>query len=174
MLDSDNVLIFTPDGCICAATYNCPGSWHDSAVAVPIYETFNDSGFTPPPFRVIADSAFIASDRCVTCLTLPQRARASVQSLRMNANVVAARQAAEWGMHTLQSVFNRLTLPLPCDTRYNARLFLLAFHLFNFRAKTVGNQIQSVFDPEDNAYIDIEKLMEERESLLNAMFHLFD
>ena len=139
-----NVIVFTLDGCICMARTNCPGSWHDSITALPIYETLNNVTATPPPFRIIADSAFVATERCITCLTLTQRATASQQVLRMNANVVATRQAAEWGMHTLQSVFNRLTEPLFCDSQFNDRLLLLIFHLFNLRARTNGNQIKAV------------------------------
>ena len=43
-----NVLCFTPDGCICFARINCPGSWHDSAVAFPLYEVLLDENLTPP------------------------------------------------------------------------------------------------------------------------------
>jgi hypothetical protein len=164
-----NVIVFTPDGCICIVRSNCPGSWHDSITALPIYHVLNNPLHTPAPYRIIADSAFTATDRCVTCLTLTQRRNASRAILGMNASITSVRQAVEWGMNTLQSIFNRLTVAMPCDVQYNRRLLLMVFHLFNFRARTHGNQIKTVFDPDDND-IDIEAMADAHDVMLTAMF----
>ena len=141
-----NVLVFTPDGCIALARFNCPGSWHDSIVALPIYDVLNDPTYTPPPYRIIADSAFVSTDRCVTCLTMTQVAIASRAALRMNAAVVSVRQAAEWGNGALQRTFARLKLPLSADADTRASLLHVVFHLYNLRTRLTGfNQIKSVF-----------------------------
>jgi hypothetical protein len=168
-----NVLVFTPDGCIASVRYNCPGSWHDSIVALPIYDVLNNIILTPPPYRIIADSAFVATDRCVTCLTVTQAASATRAAQQMNAAVVSVRQAAEWGMHSLQSVFHRLTLPFPCDVAYNQQVLDVAFRLFNFHARWDGNQTRTVFDPDD--VIDnnnLADLIDQHNRYLIARFNL--
>ena len=59
-----NVIVFTPDGCICWVSYNNPGSWHDSMVASRLYETLNDH--TPNGYHIVGDSAFNQSSRILT------------------------------------------------------------------------------------------------------------
>jgi hypothetical protein len=169
-----NVLVFTPDGCICMARTNCPGSWHDSVTAIPIYRVLNDPILTPPKNRIIADSAFVRTSSCRTCLTMPQRLHASQHMLSTNADVVKTRQAAEWGMNTLQSTFNRLTVPLPCDIVWNRNLLRLVFHLFNFKARWDGNQTRTVFDPDDGYDVDAESEAINHDRYLHAIFHLQD
>jgi hypothetical protein len=38
MTSITNVIVFTPDGCIAWASFNCPGSWHDADVSRPLYD----------------------------------------------------------------------------------------------------------------------------------------
>ncbi|KZT05494.1 uncharacterized protein LAESUDRAFT_737563 [Laetiporus sulphureus 93-53] len=51
-----SVLAFTLKGTIMAAKLNCPGSWHDSRVARPIYEKLYTK--TPDGYFLVADTAF--------------------------------------------------------------------------------------------------------------------
>ncbi|KAG8726441.1 hypothetical protein FRC11_000128 [Ceratobasidium sp. 423] len=51
-----NVIVFAPDGTIIAARINTPGSWHDSRIALPIYNFLREQ--TPTGYYLIADSAF--------------------------------------------------------------------------------------------------------------------
>ncbi|KAG8728805.1 hypothetical protein FRC11_010158 [Ceratobasidium sp. 423] len=53
-----NVLVFAPDGTVIAACINTPGSWHDSRIALPIYEYLRELESTPRGYYLIADSAF--------------------------------------------------------------------------------------------------------------------
>ena len=59
----NNVFYFAPDGTICSARLNCPGSWHDSKVCEILYRKL----MTLPhgsygSYYVLADSAFKATD----------------------------------------------------------------------------------------------------------------
>ena len=60
----NNIFLFAPNGCICWARINCPGSWHDSKVCEPLYQRLIKK--LPPdgfygPYYVLADSAFRAT-----------------------------------------------------------------------------------------------------------------
>lgn len=50
-----SVILFTFDGRICWARCNCPGSWHDSRIAVHLYNKLRN---LPAGFRTVADTAF--------------------------------------------------------------------------------------------------------------------
>ncbi|EFP76492.1 uncharacterized protein PGTG_02933 [Puccinia graminis f. sp. tritici CRL 75-36-700-3] len=54
--DDDCIIAFDPDGKIMYAILNAPGSWHDSAIAVPLYERLLNH--TPDGYRIISDTAF--------------------------------------------------------------------------------------------------------------------
>lgn len=59
---------------------------------------------------------------------------------------VSVRQAAEWGMRTLQSTFPRIKIPLTWDTPERGRLLEIVMYMNNFRARLVGrNQIRTVY-----------------------------
>jgi len=53
-----NVVVFTPDGAICFASINHPGTFHDSRASYGVYELVNDLNRTPNPFKLLGDSAF--------------------------------------------------------------------------------------------------------------------
>lgn len=58
----NNVFCFTPDGCICLATINAPGSWHDANLANTrkgLYYVLQR--YTPAPFKIVCDQGFVDS-----------------------------------------------------------------------------------------------------------------
>ena len=147
-----NVVVFAPDGCIIWARYNLPGSWHDSRLARRLYELLQNPTYTPPNAALVADTAFERTkemrDRIITPPKVGEleRWRTEHEPTLPPEAVVRVRQAAEWGMHSLQSVFARLSLPIPFDEPFNERLLRLIFHLFNLRTRRVGlNQTQTVY-----------------------------
>jgi hypothetical protein len=145
-----NVLVFTPDGCICWAATNRPGSWHDARVVLPLYEKLHTQ--TPEGYKLVADAAFQAwMDKVITPLKKNQFSsdpmRAAFQ-LRQHHRVVSVRQPAEWGMRALQASFQRLTVPLTASNyEYNGVLINCCLHLYNYRTRRVPgfNQIKTVF-----------------------------
>ncbi|OAV89080.1 hypothetical protein PTTG_06036 [Puccinia triticina 1-1 BBBD Race 1] len=54
--DEGCVIAFAPNGTIIYAVLNAPGSWHDSAIAVPLYNQLLNH--TPKGYRIISDTAF--------------------------------------------------------------------------------------------------------------------
>jgi hypothetical protein len=147
-----NVIVFTPDGCIAFARYNCPGSWHDADVALPLYNNLLEK--TPAPYALVADTAFPRSkdmhNKIITPMAQDDNFHddpdIAVQQLFRHRQVVRVRQAAEWGMHTLQAVFPRLKCVLQFTIERNHDLLRLIFHLFNYRTRRVGlNQTKSVY-----------------------------
>jgi hypothetical protein len=150
-----NVLVFAPDGCIIWACYNYPGSWHDAHLARPLYERLLDPSRTPPNLALVADTAFPRSGALQTKIITPPKVAeqeqvdaAVLQSGHASSPeaIVRARQAVEWGMHSLQSVFARLGIPLPYDPPYTQSLLKLVLHLFNLRVRRLQlNQIRSVY-----------------------------
>lgn len=132
-----NVILFMADGCICYANINCPGSWHDSVVAEPLYNVLLSS-HTPANYRILVDSAFKHTGNYASIVT---------STANKDAAAISIRQAAEWGMRILQGAFARLTIPLRFDVEFNKDLISLSLHLYNYRTRTTGiNQIRTVFD----------------------------
>jgi hypothetical protein len=149
-----NVLVFAPDGTIVWAAYNLPGSWHDAVLARPLFDRLLNSSQTPSHFALIADSAFPSNkdmiDRIITPPKVDQIYKNNLNSSRRNTasatEVIRARQGVEWGMHSLQSTFARLHVPLPYDPPHTRCLLKLIFHLFNLRVRKVGlNQLRTVY-----------------------------
>jgi hypothetical protein len=104
---------------------------------------------------------------------MTQAALANPAALRMNAAVVSVRQAAEWGMHSLQSVFHRLTVPFPCDVAFNQQVLDIVLHLFNFRARWDGNQTRTVFEPCDALNVlALNRQIARRDNFFQAMIDL--
>jgi len=146
-----NVLVFLPDGTICHANFNQPGSLHDSTLAQPAYRNLLDLSKTPAKFRLLADSAFNACGNKILKpfkqgQRLSKNSGARKRQLLRNAIVIQARQAAEWGMRALQSVFRRLSHKLKFDKTYNKHLIELVLRLYNLRTRTMDrNQIKTVY-----------------------------
>jgi hypothetical protein len=79
---------------------------------------------TPQGYRILSDTAFPRKAKHMDQQILAPVKRGdrlpetpcSYSRLKvLNDQVVSARQAAEWGMHSIQGLFARLKLPLPAD-----------------------------------------------------------
>ncbi|KLO06853.1 hypothetical protein SCHPADRAFT_837453 [Schizopora paradoxa] len=151
-----SVLTFSPKGLIIACRLNAPGSWHDAKVAQGIFDKLRKD--TPDGFFLVADTAFPRGARTIegkirAPLKQGQRLpsdpvkRAEVE--RFNRQLLSCRQAAEWGMRTLQGSFGRLRLPLDIgDDKARARLLEICVRLHNVRTTLVGiNQIRNTYEP---------------------------
>ncbi|KAG9125513.1 hypothetical protein FRC07_007295 [Ceratobasidium sp. 392] len=152
-----NVLVFAPDGRIIACKLNAPGSWHDARVAQHIYSKLADE--TPDGFFLIGDTAFQSdelADKIHTPLKvgneLPEDPVERAEVIDYSNKITRARQAVEWGMRSIQSVFSRLRVPLSIhDPTGRQRLLETCVRLHNLRATCMGiNQIRSVYMPERN------------------------
>lgn len=151
-----NVLAFGSDGTILFAAVNAPGSWHDAAVARKLYLKLLHH--TPPDYYILSDTAFPRSTKDIdsrikaplkTGDTLPENQNDLQHLLRFSRQVVSARQAAEWGMRTLQGSFGRLKVPLSAnDSKYRFILLEVCCRLHQIRTRLVGiNQIAQVYVP---------------------------
>ncbi|KAK7459484.1 hypothetical protein VKT23_009467 [Stygiomarasmius scandens] len=151
-----NVLAFAPTGVIIACRLNAPGSWHDSRVARPIYSKLLYS--TPDGYYLAADTAFPRGTDSISGkirapvkdgTQLPSNVQDRQQLLAFDNQLLSFRQAAEWGMCTMQGSFGRLRVPMKInDDEKRGDLLEICTHLFNLRARTVGhNQIRSVYLP---------------------------
>jgi hypothetical protein len=146
-----NVFLFVASGEIGFAAFNCPGSWHDSRTAEPLYNMLRYH--TDEPFCVVADSAFSRLNdlnlKIIKPLRVNERFRDHEHRQRceaISAAVVNVRQAAEWGMRALQGSFSRLLTRLDVDEQKRGRVIELCIHLYNLRCRRVGlNQIRNVF-----------------------------
>ncbi|KAH9450939.1 hypothetical protein Pst134EB_018447 [Puccinia striiformis f. sp. tritici] len=150
-----SILAFAPDGTIMFAILNAPGSWHDSIIAEPLYDQLLER--TPPGYRLISDTAFPRkTERLQSRILapvkrgdrLPSSPRSYARLKVLNDSLVSARQAAEWGMRSIQGSFARLKLPLPAeDNEYRADLLQLVCRLHQIRCRLVGiNQTASVYE----------------------------
>ncbi|KAA1113037.1 hypothetical protein PGT21_019229 [Puccinia graminis f. sp. tritici] len=151
---------------------NAPGSWHDSTIAEPLYEQLLER--TPVGYRVISDTAFprknesiqrriLAPVKCGDRLPSSPHAYATLRT--RNKEIVSARQAAEWGMRSLQGSFARLKLPLPADNHgFRLKLLQVVSRLHQVRCRLVGiNQTRtvyaSVWDDYQILYRDFHKML---------------
>lgn len=146
-----NILVFTPDGCICFAVLNYPGSAHDVKVADKVYDMLQDH--TPENFMLLADAAFQFTHYQI--LTPFKKKQLSTDpilrqiQLQLHKMVVQARQPAEWGMRALQGKFARLKEPLSAsDIEQNLITIRVCCFLLNLCTRLMGegNQIKAVFD----------------------------
>ena len=150
-----NVLVFGPDGCILWASVNAPGAWHDSRVAARLYQRLLNSDQTPAEFVLLSDSAFASKGPMQHRIVCPPKVTERDKFLNDIINhphaasveaIVRARQAVEWGMHTLQSSFRRLHVVFIFDPPYTQRMLKLILHLYNLRTRRLGlSQIRSVY-----------------------------
>ena len=64
----------------------------------------------------------------------------------LNNAITSVRQAAEWGMGSVEKVYHRLRLPLPYTPDLRRIRLNNMFRLANYRVRTVGiSQIRSTF-----------------------------
>lgn len=135
---------------------NCPGSWNDADTLLEFRDKLLDPALCPDPrYGVVSDSAcpcsFVMTGRILTPLKegdidkiLPSLRRPA----RMMDNAITSiRQAAEWGMGSVEKVYGRLLLPLLWNPAQQGMCLLNIFHLANYRVRTVGiSKIRTTFE----------------------------
>ncbi|ETO58387.1 hypothetical protein F444_23237 [Phytophthora nicotianae P1976] len=146
---------FAADGCIVWSKHNCPGSWNDSDTSMEFRSKILDPVMCPDPrMNVVSDSAFSCSTTMAGRILTPLKdgdldriepsLRSSARTLH-NA-ITSVRQAAEWGMGSIQKVYCCLNLPLPYDPELRGMRLDNLFRLVNYRVRTVGiSQIRTTF-----------------------------
>ena len=117
---------------------------HYSKVAQTIYQKLRTR--TPNGFYLVADSAFprgSAELRHGGFIRVPMKAGETLRmtdeemraAVQFDNQLLSCRQAAEWGMRTIQGSFGRLQMPLPInDTKWRANLVEICVRLSNVRA----------------------------------------
>lgn len=145
------VILYGVDGRILWVSFNAPGSWHDAKIARRLYDLLIHR--CPEPFAILADTAFPRNEELRNKILSPlkenelDRLSRDEREVRAQSRVITSvRQAAEWGMRTVQSVNPRLKVNLPSDKNKRAMLLELVFRLHNLRAAfNLPNQIRSVY-----------------------------
>ncbi|KAE9008465.1 hypothetical protein PR001_g15472 [Phytophthora rubi] len=124
-------ICFAADGCIIWCKHNCPGSWNDSDTSLRFRMKMLDPTYCPDArMNVVSDSAFPCSTNMTGRILTPLKdgdIERLVSSLHSSARtlhnaITSVRQAAEWGMGSMQKVFSRLNLPLPYNPEVRGRL----------------------------------------------------
>ncbi|KAE9279049.1 hypothetical protein PF008_g28468 [Phytophthora fragariae] len=151
-------ICFAADGCIIWSKHNCPGSWNDSDTSLGFRAKLLDPAYYPDTrMNVASDSAFPCSTAMVGRILTPlkdgdlERIRPSLRSSARTLHnaITSVRQAAEWGMGSMQKVYSRLNLPLPYDPNIRGRRISNVFRIANYRVRTVGiSQIRTTFSGE--------------------------
>ncbi|ETN02259.1 hypothetical protein PPTG_16507 [Phytophthora nicotianae INRA-310] len=155
-------ICFAADGCIIWAKHNCPGSWNDSDTSLGFRNKLLDPVCCPDPRKnVVSDSAFPCSTSMAGRILTPLKdgdLDRILPSLRSSARtlhnaITSVRQAAEWGMGSIQKVYHRLNLPLPYDPELRGVRIDNLFRMCNYRVRTVGiSQIRTTFLGETEAF----------------------
>lgn len=148
-----NIVVIAPDGTVCMAVVNHPGSHHDAKVAKRVYGMLETS--TPQNAYLLGDSAFqYMSNKIVTPWKAnqydsdPTICRAQKRQCLERRS---ARQAVEWGNKDLQTSFPRLTEELKASNwTFNQKLISSCIHLSNLRVRRLRtlNQISTFFQSE--------------------------
>ncbi|KAG9127265.1 hypothetical protein FRC07_015077 [Ceratobasidium sp. 392] len=107
-----NIFVFAPDGTIIAATLNAPGSWHNARVAQEVFTKLIHN--TPEDRFLIADSAFPRTSPIIRArirtsfkrnAVLPNNPDQRQAAIQYSNALVSARQAAEWGMQSVATLY---------------------------------------------------------------------
>jgi len=158
----DGTLCFSADGLIVWSKHKCPGSWNDSDNSLEFRERLADPVLNPDPrYGVVADSAFPCADNMVGRIMTPLkegdlgRLVPSVRGVAQEKSgaITFVRQAAEWGMGSVQKVYRRLLHPLPYDKEKRKLRLDNLFRLANYRVRTVEvSEIRTtwMYGKEDN------------------------
>lgn len=151
-----NLLLFSCDGKIRAAYLNCPGTYHDSAMAHrgEVYKKI-EGLYTSSDGRakVVVDSAFNLEQCPYLIKSYQNNYNGDFRQIPViNQEATSVRQLAEWGMRGFQSSFPRLKDKLRITNHTERQMILsLCLKLWNYRASVVGqNQIRSSFMPHLN------------------------
>lgn len=149
-----NLFIFAPDGTIIAAILNCPGSLHDSDLAkigVPSIYTKLEEHYKKYGTKCVMDSAFAAKGNDFIIKSVPRDKiflySNTPEDERRYQDALSARQAAEWGMRSLQGSMPRLKARWHYEEKDERLIGLtMIVHLHNYKANTMDlNQIRSVY-----------------------------
>ena len=162
------VLCFCPDGTIPMAFFNVPGAQHDSTVCELggiydklecVYEETGAVCTVDSAFRV-KNAPYLLKSSQQTFVGEGDTDEEVLHSIQINRATTSMRQAAEWGMRSLQSSFPRLGDRLVYEERGERRIMMkMMILLYNFRARLVGiNQIKNVYmsslDEDAEAYLN--------------------
>lgn len=147
-----SLFIWQANGLIAYYCGNCPGSWHDGAIAHEgAYQRLNEG--CRGSMCVASDSAFSKPRGCPHIMRVDKEGDEEAvphderwMHSQMQAALVSCRQAVEWGMGTFQKSFKRLTFKLTNMPKKRALILALCVRLQQFRTRNVGlNQIRTVF-----------------------------
>lgn len=146
-----SVILYGSDGTILWIKFNAPGSWHDARIAEGLFEKLINH--CPEPFAILSDSAFPRNEQMKFKILSPLKESevtllsSEEKEVRAQSRIITSiRQAAEWGMRTVQGVNARLTTNLPSDKEKRALLLETCFRLHNYRARmNQPNQIRTVY-----------------------------
>ncbi|EGZ20042.1 hypothetical protein PHYSODRAFT_354259 [Phytophthora sojae] len=151
----NGTICFAADGCIVWVKHNCPGSCNDSDTSLDFRNKLLDPLYCPDPRKnVVSDSAFPCSTAMVGRIITPlkdgdlERLHPSLRSSARTIHnaITSVRQAADWGMGSVQKVYSRLNLPLPHEPALRGLRLNNLFRLANYRVRTVGiSQIRTTF-----------------------------
>ena len=158
----NNIFLFSPKGTIIYARVNFPGSWHDATLARQLMEIAQTKLYE---FKIVVDQGFKRSGVMLNKFVGPlsKRARANLDPqnrrdiLRLSNRYVSLRQAAEWGMRSLQGTFTRLKTRLTSDHSKRRKLLTSILYLHNFRTNVMDvGQIATVFGEEYERCVSID------------------
>jgi len=147
-----NVFIYGPDGKVFMCATNFPGSWPDSSICSKILQyVSNHIG----DYKICVDQGFPRDGAAYDIFVGPILEKSKNLSPILREKVldkvnayISLRQAAEWGMRSLQISFPRIKRRLPTDSSLREKIILSIVLLHNFGTEFVGiNQIASVFNP---------------------------
>uniref|UniRef100_H3GVX1 DDE Tnp4 domain-containing protein n=1 Tax=Phytophthora ramorum TaxID=164328 RepID=H3GVX1_PHYRM len=154
VLDTGTIC-FAADGCNVWSKHNGPGLWNDSDTSLEFRSKLLDPGLCPDTrMNVVSDSTFPCSVAMVGRILTPlkdgdlERIQPELRSAARTLHnaITSVRQAAEWGMGSVQKVFSRLNLPLPYDQELRGMRLNKLFRLANYRVRAVGiSQICTAF-----------------------------
>jgi hypothetical protein len=143
-----NILVFSADGRIIWRSRNHPGRTHDISHTAFLRLKLIDPACTPPGYALIGDDGFAsrALELLIDTKAPPSYAVPPGLWAKHAAWLTAVRQAAEWGMQTVQSMWPRITCPLPTNSLKRSEILDTVFMLHNYMTNTVGrNQTRAIF-----------------------------
>ncbi len=158
----NNVFTYGPDGKVFLAAINFPGSWADGSLCARFLDSIRRR---IGHYKICVDQGFPRSGDAWNILVGPMNERSARRlhptmreyMLRVSNVYVSLRQSSEWGMRALQASFPRFKKRLPSDAKQRRLVIQSIILTHNFRTCIVGrNQINTVFDPEYERYINLE------------------
>jgi len=149
-----NLFVFGIDGRIIKCVLNVPGSIHDSTMCEwgNVYDELQ-SIHERTGGRCCVDSVFLATNApyLIKSAQTVIGAHSESQVLEIR-QATSLRQAAEWGMHAVQSAFPRLKDKIkyePNEGLERKLMLKLVVLLYNVRLELVGlNQIRNTYVPQ--------------------------